>query len=216
MRHAPANPELCAPDQGTASPSPCSPRNATTFLPSPNKAWEIAVLACSSHYWRPVGRVGTESCTAAGQLLREIWKGQRKEGSVLRHTAVTGPCAGWTEPPLPSLPAPLQEKHPEPGLSQFKNSSTMGSQLLSKRNNTSILYFIRPFPFPEKKKKYCIKGNSCFKLIKSELSLPGNWSLVLSQKVGFLGLFLILWFESFLSVVEIKFNVWLFFIPNLD
>jgi len=67
------------------------------------------------------------------------------------HAAVAGPCPGWSKPLLPSLPAPLQEKHPEPGVSQLKNSSTMGSHLLSKRNNTRILYFIGPFPFPGKK-----------------------------------------------------------------
>lgn len=107
----------------------------------------------------------TQMCGARLMVVRprkgagvvKVRTGQR-EGGLVCPSSLWSPCCGGggtldrtvdacsLSPPF--LPAPSPGKHPEPGVSELKNSSTMGGQLLLKRNNTSILCFTRSFPFP--------------------------------------------------------------------
>lgn len=134
---------------------PVLPQNSTSFLPSLYNAWEVALPACSSHYWGPVGRVRTVRHIAAGLLLGKYRRDRRRRGSVLLssgpNTAMAGPCTWWSKPPLPSTQLPYKKNIQSLGFLNSKNNSTMGSQLLSKRNNTSILY--KTFSISRKKKK---------------------------------------------------------------
>lgn len=142
--------EQHSPPCAAFSPIPplCPPSTRPAGLPCQPVPHIAGALWAGSWWWDTRQQAGPWGNT----------EGAEEGGPVCPSFLWSPHCCSWTlhrmvKATSPLLPAPLQEKHPGPGVSQLENSSTTGSQLLSKRNNKSILYFISPFPFPEKKKK---------------------------------------------------------------
>jgi len=85
---------------------------------------------------------------------------------------------GWTLPRMVKATSPLppssftRKTSRAWGFSTQKQLNDGKPSAFKKKQHTYSLFY-RTFSI-SREKKYCIKGNSCFKLIKSELSLLGT------------------------------------------